>query len=137
MAAVTVNARATVSTTRRLSTPLAMFVREYYRNVMNLVLLVVIPVLLVLSFGSALSRLADVLPDVTLTRDMGQSLGALWSAAFLTGLTGFFMMVGARAADRRLVRAGSRRQSVSLAEIRQGADHRRRRVCGSVHFPGC
>ncbi len=102
MAAVSANA----SAARRLSTPLAMFAREYYRNAMNLVLLVLIPVVLILSYGSALSRLADVLPEVTLTRDMGQSLGALWSAAFLTGLTGFFMMAGARAADRRLVRAG-------------------------------
>ena len=67
------NARAA----RRLSIPLAMFVRQYYRNVMNLVLLVVIPVLLILSYGDALSRLADDLPEVTLTRDMGQSLGAL------------------------------------------------------------
>ncbi len=110
MAAVSANA----SAARRLSTPLAMFVRQYYRNVMNLVLLVVIPVLLILSYGDALSRLADDLPEVTLTRDMGQSLGALWSAAFLTGLTGFFMMVGARAADRRLVRAGYATSEVVL-----------------------
>jgi ABC-2 type transport system permease protein len=102
MAAVSANA----SAARRLSTPLAMFVREYYRNTMNLVLLVIIPVLLILSLGNALSQLASIFPDVTLTTAMGQSMGALWSAAFLTGLTGFFMMVGARAADRRLVRAG-------------------------------
>jgi len=102
MAAVSANA----SAARRLSTPLAMFVREYYRNTMNLVLLVIIPILLILSLGDALSRLASIFPDVTLTTAMGQSMGALWSAAFLTGLTGFFMMAGARAADRRLVRAG-------------------------------
>ncbi len=33
-------------------------------------------------------------------------MGALWAASFLTGIMGFFMMVGARAADRRLVPAG-------------------------------
>ena len=84
---------------------MTMFVREYYRTPLNLVLLVVIPVVMILSFGSAMSRFADVF-EVTLTTRMGQALGALWSASFLTGIMGFFMMVGAREADRRLVRAG-------------------------------
>lgn len=90
----------------RFFTPLRMFLREYYRNALNLVLLVVIPVLLIQSFGSALNRLADLFSGVTLTLNAGRALGALWSAAFLSGIMGFFMMSGAREADRRLVRAG-------------------------------
>lgn len=86
-------------------TPLAMFLREYARTTLNLVLLVVIPVLLILAFGDSLSRLADLL-QTQLTTEMGKSMGALWAASFLTGIMGFFMMVGAREADRRLVRAG-------------------------------
>lgn len=82
-----------------------MFLREYARTTLNLVLLVMIPVLLILSFGNALSRLAGIF-DVLLTAEMGKSMGALWAAAFLAGIMGFFMMVGARAADRRLVLAG-------------------------------
>lgn len=90
----------------RFFTPLGMFLREYYRNTLNLVLLVVIPILLIQSFGKALSRLADLFSGITLTLNMGKALGALWSAAFLSGIMGFFMMSGAREADRRLVRAG-------------------------------
>lgn len=90
----------------RLFTPPGMFLREYYRNTLNLVLLVVIPILLIQSFGSALSRLADLFSGITMTLNMGKALGALWSAAFLSGIMGFFMMSGAREADRRLVRAG-------------------------------
>jgi hypothetical protein len=82
-----------------------MFLREYYRNALNMVFLVVVPILLILSFGDAMSRIAGLL-DVTITVNMGKALGALWSAAFLSGIMGFFMMVGAQEADRRLVRAG-------------------------------
>lgn len=98
---------ASVSPLARYGTPLGMFLREYARTTLNLALLVIVPVLLILSFGDALSRLADVF-DVQLTAEMGKSMGALWAAAFLTGIMGFFMMVGARAADRRLVLVGYR-----------------------------
>jgi len=90
----------------RFFTPLSMFLREYYRNTLNLVLLVVIPILLIQAFGNALSRLADLFSGIILTLNMGKALGALWSATFLSGIMGFFMMSGAREADRRLVRAG-------------------------------
>jgi ABC-2 type transport system permease protein len=96
---------ADVSTIQRLRTPMAMFLREYYRNTINLVLLAIIPVLLIYTFGDALGRLSDLFGQF-LTLEMGKSMGALWAAAFLTGITGFFMMIGAQSADRRLVRAG-------------------------------
>ena len=89
----------------RFFTPLSMFLREYYRNPLNLVLLVVIPVLLIFAIGDALSRVAGIF-NVPITPDMGKALAALWAAAFLSGIMGFFMMAGAREADRRLVRAG-------------------------------
>lgn len=110
------NANASVA--RRWSTPLGMFLREYYRTPLNLVLLVAIPTLLILSFGDSLSRLAGIF-DITLTTGMGQSMGAMWAAAFLTGIMGFFMMAGARAADRRLVRAGY--TTVEVVSLRFGA----------------
>lgn len=106
------------SATLRWSTPLGMFLREYYRSPFNLVLLVVIPALLIFAFGDSLSRLAALFA-VPLTTEMGQSMGAMWSAAFLTGIMGFFMMSGARAADRRLVRSGYSAFSVVL--LRFGA----------------
>ncbi len=95
-----------------------MFLREYYRTALNLALLAVIPLLLVLAVGDSMSRLAEVL-EQSLTQAMGQSMSAVWAAAFLTGLTGFFMMVGARAADRRLVRAGY--HPAEVAALRFGA----------------
>lgn len=100
----------------RFFTPLVMFLRGYYRNTLNLVLLVVIPILLIQSFGNALSRLADLFSGITLTLNMGKALGALWSAAFLSGIMGFFTMSGAREADRRLVRAGY--HPVQVASLR-------------------
>lgn len=96
---------ASVSPARRYATPLAMFLREYARTTLNLVLLVVIPTVLILAYGDRMSKLADIF-EVQLTAAMGKSMAALWAAAFLTGIMGFFMMIGAREADRRLVRAG-------------------------------
>lgn len=104
------------SARKRTLVPLSMYIREYYRSPLNLVLLVVIPVLLILSFGGALSRLADLF-DQTLTVEVGNSLGALWAAAFLTGIMGFYMMTGAREADRRLVRSGYSTISVVMLRL--------------------
>lgn len=92
---------------KRAGIPIGMYLREYYRAPLNLVLLATIPALLIYSVGSSLSRLSGLFLE-TLTSAMGQSMGAIWAAAFLTGITGFFMMTGARAADRRLVQAGFR-----------------------------
>jgi hypothetical protein len=91
----------------RWTAPLAMFVREYYRTTLNLVLLVVIPALVIFAVSDSLSRISQVFAT-GLTADMAESMGALWAAAFLTGMMGFFMITGARGADRRLVRAGYR-----------------------------
>ncbi|HEY5684092.1 MAG TPA: hypothetical protein VIY70_01850 [Acidimicrobiia bacterium] len=108
------NASAEAGSLRRGLVPLGMFLREYYRTPLNLVLLAVIPVLLIAAFGNSLSRLAGML-EIALSPAMGQAMGAMWSAAFLTGIMGFFMMIGAREADRRMVRAGySPLQVVSL-----------------------
>jgi hypothetical protein len=109
---------ASASVTRRWSTPLAMFLREYYRTPLNLVLLVAIPTLLILAFGDTLGRLAGLF-DAVLSAEMGQSMGAMWAAAFLTGIMGFFMMTGARQADRRLVRAGY--STIDVVLLRFGA----------------
>lgn len=91
----------------RWSTPLAMYVREYYRTTLNIVLLVVIPALVIFAVSDSLSRISGLFAT-GLTRGMAESMGALWAAAFLTGMMGFFMITGARGADRRLVRAGYR-----------------------------
>ena len=93
------------SRSQRFFIPLGMYLREYYRNSINLVFLVLIPILLILSFGDALSQVAGLL-KVILSPNMGTALAALWATAFLSGIMGFYMIVGAREADRRLVRAG-------------------------------
>lgn len=110
------NVNANASSVQRLTTPMGMFLREYYRNTMNLVLLAIIPVLLIYTFGDALGRLSDLFGQ-RLTVEMGKSMGALWAAAFLTGITGFFMMIGAHLADRRLVRAGYSAATVVLLRM--------------------
>lgn len=110
------NLNASANAIHRLTTPMGMFLREYYRNTMNLVLLAIIPILLVYTFGDALGRLSDLFGEF-LTIEMGKSMGALWAAAFLTGITGFFMMIGAQSADRRLVRAGYRAVTVVLLRM--------------------
>lgn len=100
----------------RVLVPLSMYAREYYRSPLNLVLLVVIPVLLILSFGSALTRFSGLLDQVP-APEVGNALGAVWAAAFLTGIMGFYMMFGAREADRRLVRSGYSALSVVLLRM--------------------
>ncbi len=105
-----------VSVRERALVPLSMYTREYYRSPLNLVLLVVIPVILILSFGSALTRFSGLL-DQVLAPEVGNALGAVWSAAFLTGIMGFYMMFGAREADRRLVRSGYSTLSVVMLRL--------------------
>jgi len=82
-----------------------MFVREYYRTTLNVVLLVVIPALVIFAVSDSIGRISRSFAT-GLTADMAESMGALWAAAFLTGMMGFFMITGARAADHRLVGAG-------------------------------
>lgn len=82
-----------------------MFVREYYRTTLNVVLLIVIPALVIFAVSDSIGRISRIFAT-GLTTAMAESMGALWAAAFLTGMMGFFMITGARAADRRLVGAG-------------------------------
>ena len=99
----------------RWTTPLAMFVREYYRTTLNVVMLVAIPALVIFAVGDAIGRISRIFAT-GLTTAMAESMGALWAAAFLTGMMGFFMITGARAADRRLLGAGYR--PVQLVALR-------------------
>jgi ABC-2 type transport system permease protein len=82
-----------------------MFVREYRRTTLNVVLLVAIPALVIVAIGDSIGRISRIF-ETGLTTAMAESMGALWAAAFLTGMMGFFMITGARGADRRLVAAG-------------------------------
>lgn len=82
-----------------------LFSREQLRTPFTLALIVVIPVLFVFAAAGALTDFAGALGG-SLTDDAVVSLGAGWSAAFISGVLGFFQAVSSRGADRRLVLAG-------------------------------
>ncbi|PSP80504.1 hypothetical protein BRC81_02100 [Halobacteriales archaeon QS_1_68_20] len=83
-----------------------MFVRSFYRNPMNVVLLVVIPPLVIQGYGIAMEAVPASLLDDRSPVQLGQVNGAMFATAFLTGLFGLFQVIGAYDADRRLVIAG-------------------------------
>lgn len=80
--------------------------RGFLRERVNVVLLVVLPVVLIEGFGSAMGSVPDLPFMKTVPANQGRMLGALFSTAFVTGLLGLFQIVSAQRADRRLVATG-------------------------------
>lgn len=94
----------------------AVFIREQLRTPLALVLLVTLPFLFVVLAGDVLGEFADALGG-SLVADGATSLGAGWSAAFISGTLGYFIVSSARDADRRLALAGFGPARVAFARI--------------------
>ncbi|MBS1263162.1 MAG: hypothetical protein MAG715_00332 [Methanonatronarchaeales archaeon] len=94
--------------------------REYFRNPVNVALLVTIPYLFVYFYGAIVEHVVQNLPEEYaefISVPEAYAMGAFFGAAVLTGLVGFYMVTGARAADRRLVVAGYRPLQVVAGRI--------------------
>jgi len=98
----------------RLATRL--FLVEYARRPLNLVLLVAVPVVFVTLSAGALAEFAGVLGG---SADVGtiEAATAGWAASMLAGAAGFFHVTGSREADRRLAAAGHSTGRVVAARL--------------------
>lgn len=93
----------------RIALAFIMDAREYFRNPVNIGLLVTIPLLFIYFYGAIVENVIQNLPEEFaefISIAEAYAMGAFFGAAVLTGLVGFYMVTGARAADRRLVVAG-------------------------------
>lgn len=95
------------------------FLREYARRPLNVVLLLVVPVVFVTLTAGVIVDFAEILGS---RADLGslEAATAGWVAAVLAGVGGFFQVVSSRQADRRLAAAGSGTWSVVAARLIAG-----------------
>lgn len=98
--------------------PFQLFGLSFFRNPLNVALLIVIPPMVIHSYGVAMEAIPDIIVGGRVAADVGRVNGALFATAFLTGLFGLFQIIGAYNADRRLVTAGFSR--VRLLVVRVG-----------------
>lgn len=102
-------------TTTRL---MRLYLVEYARQPLNVVLLVVVPVLFVALSAAAFSDFAAIVGTVGVADDLAAPTAG-WAAGFLAGVSGFFLVVGSKQPDRRLVGAGM--GSARLVSARLGS----------------
>lgn len=93
-----------------------LFLRDYARRPLNIVLLLVVPVVFVTLSAGVIVKFADILGGLA---DFGsvEAATAGWAAALLAGLGAFFQVTGSRDADRRLAAAGSGTSAVVAARL--------------------
>ncbi len=95
------------------------YLSEYARRPLNVALLVIVPVLFVYLAASAIVDFASIVGEVgDPDRLSGPTAG--WAAAFLAGVSGFFLVLGSREADQRLATAGMRPMRIVAARLGSG-----------------
>lgn len=100
-------ATATVSAHRRGLSPLVRyFVADYFRNPVNLIVLVLVPAVFVLVAAGTIAQAMELLGRGLGPAAKVETATAGWSAGFLSGIAMYFQIRSARATDRRLVLAG-------------------------------
>ena len=97
---------------------LAAFVRDYVRNPVNGVFLVLVPMVFVLLAADALTDAAALLTGGT--GAPVQTATAGWAASFLAGVAVYFQVSANRAADQRLVLAGLPSWQLAVARLACG-----------------
>jgi ABC-2 type transport system permease protein len=91
------------------------FLRSFLRERLTVVLLLVLPPLVVVGYGEAMSAFPDVI--VGDPGRAGRISGTLFSTAFLAGVVGLFQVISARSADGRLALAGLSRAGLFGARM--------------------
>lgn len=99
-----------MSSSRRVSAGVRLGTLSFFREPLNLALLVVLPALSIRIYGVSLSQFPEVGIFATAgsLATTGQITGAVFATGALAGVLGLFQMISARNADRRLVIAGFR-----------------------------
>ncbi|MGW4741695.1 ABC transporter permease [Nocardia xishanensis] len=82
------------------------FVSDYFRNPVNLIVLVLVPAVFVLVAAGSIAQAMELLGRSLGSRPAVETATAGWAAAFLAGVAMYFQVRSARATDRRLVLAG-------------------------------
>ena len=95
------------------------FLADQGRRPINLVLLTIVPVIFVVLSSSALADFARAL-GVGAETDSLSSVTASWAAAFLAGVSGFFLVHDSREADRRLAGSGMAPTAITLSRLATG-----------------
>jgi ABC-2 type transport system permease protein len=106
-----------MSTAVRLRVGLSATLREFVREPLNVALLVVLPPVVITSYGSmmgAFPRLPymDAAPET-----LGALNGTLFVATFLPGVIGLFQVISARSADERLAVCGFQRSILFTSRL--------------------
>jgi hypothetical protein len=111
-------ARPTVgANARRLEVGLAAALREFVREPVNLALLVALPPLVIVSYGSIMSSFPRLPYMSGSPETLGAVAGTLFVAGFLPGVIGLFQVISARNADARLSLAGFPRATLFGARL--------------------
>ncbi|MBI4932941.1 MAG: ABC transporter permease [Actinobacteria bacterium] len=90
---------------------------DYARRPLNLVLLVAVPIAIVVVWSGSLAQFSKIILGGKGDRGQIEAATAGWAAAALAGLAGFFQVIGARPADRRLSAAGGRTAAVVAGRL--------------------
>lgn len=95
------------------------YLGEYVRRPLNLILLVLVPVIFVWLAASTIADFATLVGGVTDPAALAAPTAG-WAAAFLSGVAGFFLVLGSREPDRRLANAGMGPARVVTARLGSG-----------------
>lgn len=100
-------------------TQIRSFVRPFFRERLNLVLVVLLPVIGISLYGQGVgsfpeSLFADGVADPTTT---GRLTGAVFAAAALPGILGLFQAISARETDIRLLLCGSSQRTLLVNRV--------------------
>jgi len=94
------------SRSERLAVGVGAHVRQFLREPVHVVLLLVLPPLVVEGYGRAMASFPEFPYMTTVPATLGRVNGAVFAAAFLAGLIGLFQVVSAVQADGRLAVCG-------------------------------
>jgi ABC-2 type transport system permease protein len=103
--------------TGRLRVGLSAAIREFFREPINLALLVALPPIIVTTYGEMMSAFPQMPYMSTAPDTLGAMAGTLFVAAFLPGVIGLFQVISARRADERLSLTGFPRATLFGARL--------------------
>ena len=95
------------------------YLAEYSRRPLNVALLVLVPLIFVVLASGVITDFAQIVGTVTDPRRLAAPTAG-WAAAFLSGVSGLFLVLGSRDADRRLAIAGMHPSLITAARLGTG-----------------
>lgn len=106
-----------MSTAVRLRVGLSTTLREFVREPLNVALLVVLPPVVITSYGSMMGAFPKLPYMDAAPETLGALNGTLFVATFLPGVIGLFQVISARSADERLSVCGFHRSVLFTSRL--------------------